>query len=350
MPDLVLVPAPVLPTIPSPESRPEDDPITRRAHLHAVPSGLSLPLPDLQQAPSRRHGLILPSTSSWWSPNALRPAKLTQLARPGSPPAAVPEKWQITQRARDMLQLIRPGGIDTRTLVRRTGMQLSLAVQMLSWLRQQKFLETRDGIHYPGELMTKLTTNSLLTGTLIDLRDELGAAVYISSYTDGEIIIQESSSSETAPAVKEQTPFGLTAHANAVGKSLLAQQNFASRMDHLSRYPFIQLTDRTITDERTLFRHLDVDGPHAAQFDLLEYADTELCVAYSLGLPGRASSIALSMPADQHPRLIAAARTLSQRATGILLAHLLADDMQQPTAHHTGQWEHTDPLARRALP
>ncbi|WP_225804594.1 IclR family transcriptional regulator C-terminal domain-containing protein [Streptomyces sp. NK15101] len=263
MSDLVLVSTPVLPTIPSPPPRPKDDPATRRAHLHAVPTDLSLSLPDPHEPP-RRHHLSLPSGSSRWSAGALRPARPTQLARPASPPAAVPEKWQITRRARDMLHLIRPDGIDIRTLARRTGVALSFAVQMLSWLREQRFLEARDGIHYPGELMTKLTTNSLLTGTLAELRDELGAAVYISSYTDGEIIIQESSSSDTAPPVTEQTPFGVTAHANAVGKSLLAQQNFVSRMDHLSRYPFIQLTDRTITDERTLFQHLDVDGPHAA--------------------------------------------------------------------------------------
>ncbi|MGA4960412.1 IclR family transcriptional regulator domain-containing protein [Streptomyces lavendulocolor] len=348
--DLVLVSAPVLPTIPSPPPRAKNDAHPPMTHLHAVPAGLSLQFPELQQEVPRRHGLILPSTSSWWSPDALRPARLTQLARPASPPAAVPERWQITQRARDMLQLIRPDGIDTRTLARRTGVTLSLAIQMLNWLREQRFLETRDGINYPGELLTSLTTGSLLTETLAELRDELGAAVYISSYTDGEILIQESSSSDTAPAVTEQTPFGLTAHANAVGKSLLAQQNFAVRMDHLSRYPFIQLTDRTITDERTLFQHLDIDGPHAAQFDLLEYADTDLCVAYSLGMPGRSSSLALSMPADQHPRLIAAARTLSQRATGILLAHLLADDIHQSSVHHTGQWEHTAPPARHALP
>ncbi|MGO4636761.1 hypothetical protein AB4225_38595 [Streptomyces sp. 2RAF24] len=47
--------------------------------------------------------------------------------------------------------------------------------------------------------------------------------------------------------------------------------------------------------------------------------------------------------------LITAARTLSRRATGILLAHLLADDLHQPTVHHPGQWEHTAP-ARHALP
>ncbi|MFG2496486.1 hypothetical protein ACGFSD_36325 [Streptomyces caniferus] len=97
-------------------------------------------------------------------------------------------------------------------------------------------------------------------------------------------------------------------------------------MEHLASYPSVQLTEQTITNSRRLVEVLDDHGPHAAQFDLLEYSRTEICVAYSLGLPGQASSIALSMPAHQHPRLIIAARTLSARATGILLAHLIADD------------------------
>ncbi|MEU6934441.1 hypothetical protein AB0A05_35555 [Streptomyces sp. NPDC046374] len=100
--DLVLVTAPVLPTIPTPPPRTKGDPSTRKPHLHSVPAGLTLPLPDLQPEPSHGHGLILPSGSSWWSPSALRPARLTQLGRPSSTPAAVPETWQITQRARDL--------------------------------------------------------------------------------------------------------------------------------------------------------------------------------------------------------------------------------------------------------
>lgn len=118
-------------------------------------------------------------------------------------------------------------------------------------------------------------------------------------------------------------------------------------MDHLTRYPSVQLTGRTITSRRALIEELDGPGPHSAQFDLLEYSDKALCVAFSLGLPGRASSIALSLPAHQHLRLIDTAITLSRRATGLLLAHLLTDDMQQ---HEGDDWSQTAPSPRRALP
>ncbi|MFD0367624.1 IclR family transcriptional regulator C-terminal domain-containing protein [Streptomyces sp. NPDC127114] len=41
-----------------------------------------------------------------------------------------------------------------------------------------------------------------------------------------------------------------TAHASAVGKSLLAQLDFSGRMNHLARYPSVALTERTITSRR----------------------------------------------------------------------------------------------------
>ncbi|MFE5538727.1 IclR family transcriptional regulator C-terminal domain-containing protein [Streptomyces sp. NPDC056519] len=75
-------------------------------------------------------------------------------------------------------------------------------------------------------------------------------------------------------------PFPEVAHASAVGKSLLAQLDFAGRMDHLARYKPRALTGRTITDPRQLFTELDVHGPHAGQFDLLEYSDKEVCAAF----------------------------------------------------------------------
>lgn len=222
---------------------------------------------------------------------------------------------------------------------------MNMTIKLLDWLREQRLVDTVGGAHRPGPVMllTMGTDPGLLQRTLAELRDELDAAVYLSSYSDGEIRIHEAAHSRTAPPVKEWAPFSDTGHASAVGKSLLAQLDFESRMEHLARYPSVQLTDRTITNPRRLVEVLDGHGPHAAQFDLLEYSRTEVCVAYSLGLPGRASSIALSLPAHQHPRLIAAARSLSVRATGILLAHLVADD-------RTGSLPLADGVPRRALP
>lgn len=118
----------------------------------------------------------------------------------------------------------------------------------------------------------------------------------------------------------------------------------------LGRFPsFIQLTERTLTDERPLFQNLDADGPHAAQFDLLEYADIDCASATLSARP----AVPPASPCRCTPTSIHAhhrhPHRVSRRATGILLAHLLADDIHQPTAHHTGHWD-TTPPARHALP
>ncbi|MFH8254228.1 IclR family transcriptional regulator domain-containing protein [Streptomyces roseolus] len=358
---LVLIPAPSLPTQYRPTPGTDIAPGPHRPQLTALAGSLALPVPDLTPAPSARplvvHEAVDLRGEPWWSARALRPAVLTHLARHSSAPAVVPARWQAAQRARDMLQLIHTAdGIDTRALARRTRMPIHQVVRLLDWLRGEQFVDTVGGVHLPGPLM-KLATGAaqkqdqaLLFDMLASLRDELGAAVYISTYTEGEITVRASASSETAPPVEEVAPFSDSGHASANGKSLLAQLDFTSRMDHLARYPSVQLTGRTITSRLQLIEELDGPGPHSAQFDLLEYSDTALCVAFSLGLPGRASSLALSLPVDQHLRLIDSARTLSRRATGILLAHLLSQDLHQPTAHHTGLWETPPPPARRALP
>ncbi|MFD0367678.1 IclR family transcriptional regulator C-terminal domain-containing protein [Streptomyces sp. NPDC127114] len=360
-PGLVLVPPPVLPTPHGPTPRVEDSPDLERPRLTALIGGLSLDVPDLQPPPAAATPTPgLGSSEPWWSASALRPAVLTDMARHSNTPAVVPARWQLTQRARDMLMLVHTSdGIDTRTLARRARMPLDVAARMLHWLANEGFVESRDTVHFPGPLMILATGHdpeqTLLQDTLGALRDELDAAVYVSTYTDGEITIRQSAFSTTAPPVDEWAPFRDTAHASAVGKSLLAQLDFSGRMNHLTRYPSVALTERTITSRRALIETLDAPGPHSAQFDLLEYSDSALCVAYSLGLPGRASSIALSLPATEHQRLVDAARTLSHRATGILLAHLLADDMHPATSPGAASESKTAgpppaPAARSAAP
>ncbi|MGW6882631.1 hypothetical protein ACWGEU_20490 [Streptomyces goshikiensis] len=105
--------------------------------------------------------------------------------------------------------------------------------------------------------------------------------------------------------------------------SLLQQLDFDQRMDHLSRRRPVRLTSRTITNHSDLFRTLDGNGPHAAQFDLLEYSEAEVCVAIPLGVGGEAGCVALSLPVSQRHRLIEAARTLSSRSAMLLISLLL---------------------------
>ncbi|MFJ3880913.1 IclR family transcriptional regulator C-terminal domain-containing protein [Streptomyces sp. NPDC090077] len=174
--------------------------------------------------------------------------------------------------------------------------------------------------------------------TLDALRDQLGAAVYLSIYTSGEVEILQSSHSPTAPPVQVRAAFTDSAHASAVGKALLADLDFSARMEHLTRYQLRSYTGHTITNLRTLFDNLDGDGPRTLHYDLLEYSDLNLCAAFSLTLPGHdATCVALALPTDQHHRLKRTARALSKLSTG-LLAHLLTTTHDIPDTTPGDVW------------
>ncbi|MFF4324494.1 IclR family transcriptional regulator C-terminal domain-containing protein [Streptomyces sp. NPDC001568] len=275
-----------------------------------------------------------------WSVHALRPAKLNDLARGTPVHCDTPRQWEAAARALDILYLVDGAeGITSRTLSRRTGLSATAVAWLLHWLRSQQYIDTVAGAHHPGPLMKMAHDPAgrgrLLQQTLDSLRDEIGAAVYASGYIDGDIDVFRSASSATAPPVEQWVDFRDCAHASAVGKSLLAQLDFDGRMNHLARYRPVQLTQRTITSPRTLFETLDGHGPHAAQFDLLEYSHREVCAAFPLGIPGRATAVALSLPATEHHRLLSAATALSERCAGLLLTLLLTHDTPYRSTPHS---------------
>ncbi|MFD8145459.1 IclR family transcriptional regulator C-terminal domain-containing protein [Streptomyces sp. NPDC059708] len=259
----------------------------------------------------------------------------TNMFRHRSAAAVAPVSWEVVQRAGDLVTLVDDaGGIDTRSLAQRAGLPVESTTRLLAWLDRQQLVATRAGVHFPGPVM-ELPDRSghlLLHRALSGLRDEVGAAVYLSGYTDGDVRVVQCASSESAPPVVEWVDFRTAAHASAMGKSLLAQLDNDSRMDHLARHPAARLTARTITDPSALLAHLDRGGPHGAQFSLLEYSPEVVCAAVPLGLPGQVSSVALSLPVRQYPRLLAAARRLPQLAPGLLLAGLLGERSQEPAA------------------
>ncbi|WP_128512369.1 IclR family transcriptional regulator domain-containing protein [Streptomyces inhibens] len=343
-PRLVRVPAPRLGQVRGPGwvqremSRPEtgspaDDRPQLSAHSGAARpvDGLLLPLPPEQpgfmpSAPADENEGHEP-----WSANALRPAVLTDMARRTPAHTDTPQQWKAAVRALDILYLVdAAGGITTRALARRSGLPLAAVAWLLHWLRGQHLISTVAGAHFPGPLMEMTRDpeqrDRLLQQTLAGLRDQLGAAVYVSGYAHGDVEVLQSAYGPEAPAVEEWVNFRDAAHASAVGKSLLAQLDFDGRMNHLARYRPIKLTDRTITNPRALFETLDGHGPHAAQFDLLEYSPLEVCAAFPLGIPGQATCVALSLPAGQRHRLLPAARALSERSAGLLMALLLTDE------------------------
>ncbi|MFE4023946.1 IclR family transcriptional regulator C-terminal domain-containing protein [Streptomyces sp. NPDC059101] len=323
--------------------------------------GLLLPLPprqlgtELSMPPDAESG-----REPWWSANALRPAVMTEMARRTLAYADTPQQWKAAARALDILYLVDAAdGITTRDLARRSGLALGPVAWLLHWLRGQHLVSTVAGAHFPGPLM-RMTRHpeqrvQLLQQTLTGLRDRLGAAVYVSDYEGGDVNVLHTAHGPQAPPVKEWVAFRDTAHASAVGKSLLAQLDFDGRMDHLARYRPIKLTSRTITNPRALFEALDGHGPHAAQFDLLEYSHHEVCAAFPLGIPGQATCVALSLPAKQRHRLLTAARELSERSAGLLMALMLADETAaarrpRPSTTAEGMPPATAAETRRALP
>lgn len=274
-----------------------------------------------------------PGRSLVWSAAPLRKASLTHLAQQVPPSSQPLQRWQSAQRVLEVLQIISGAGrpVGERHLAWATSLPHQVMQRLLMWLCQQHLaLRTPDGGYVPGPALRLIAVAEHgQPGTVIDqvlagLRDAVGAAVYIGTYSRGEVSITGGADGPTTPGVEERVAFSEAAHATAVGKSLLAQLDFDQRMDHLSRHRPIALTQRTITDGAALFHNLDGHGPNAAQFDILEYSDGVVCMAVPLVIDGEVGCVALSLPVAQRHRLIQAARILSSRSAGLLLSLVLA--------------------------
>ncbi|MFE5560325.1 IclR family transcriptional regulator C-terminal domain-containing protein [Streptomyces sp. NPDC056544] len=262
-----------------------------------------------------------------WTPPPARP-------RPGGEGSLhAPAEWEDSLRVLDVLQLIRESGcVETTDVARTAGITPQGAEELLAWLTANGLTRPLNtGTHGPGPLLIEIARgNSVLQSVLDQLRDDTGAAVYISTYTDGEIAIPHLAWGPDAPQVTVTVDFKETAHASAVGKSLLSQLPPDGRADLLSRHQPKPLTARTITDTVELIDTIDRYGPQSAYFDVFEYSDAEVCVALSLPLANQACSVALSLPVAAHHRLLEAAQTLSDRSTGLLLALVLATNPTPP--------------------
>jgi len=148
------------------------------------------------------------------------------------------------------------GGVTDVQIARETGLPTGHLASLLVMLRREGYVEqVSDGAYVSGESLVLLgsgTTRQEALGvklqeTLTELRDSVGAAVYISRYIDGEVRITQFADGPHAPAVNEWVAFRSAAHASAVGKCLLTQLDQNSRRDHISRHKIARLTSRTIT-------------------------------------------------------------------------------------------------------
>ncbi|MFE7134089.1 IclR family transcriptional regulator [Streptomyces sp. NPDC057638] len=224
------------------------------------------------------------------------------------------------------------GGVTDVQIARETGLPTGHLAPMLAMLVREGYVErVADGAYTIGDSLVLIGSGATrqqaleakLQDTLTQLRDSLGAAVYISRYIDGEVRITQFADGPRAPRVHEYVDFRYAAHAAAVGKCLLTQLDRNARRDHLSRHKITRFTSRTITSERLLFSKLDSQPPTVPVLDLQEYAVGTVCAAVPLTAGAAVGSLALSLPIEHAHRLRAAADTLNRKAAPVVLSLVL---------------------------
>ncbi|WP_455362385.1 IclR family transcriptional regulator [Streptomyces sp. SYSU K21746] len=221
------------------------------------------------------------------------------------------------------------GGVTDAQIARETGLPAAHLSPMLLMLRREGYVvQVSDGAYAIGDSMVLLGSGvdrqqalqAKLQETLDQLRDSVGAAVYISRYVDGEVRITQFADGPRTPKVNEWVDFRSAAHASAVGKCLLTQLDQNGRRDHLSRHKIARLTSRTITSEKILFSKLDSQPATVPVLDLQEYAVGTVCAAVPITAGAAVGCLALSMPVEHAHRLRSAAQALNRRAAPVLLS------------------------------
>lgn len=222
-----------------------------------------------------------------------------------------------------------PGGVVEYRLVQDTGLPPGHLAHLLQMLCREGYLDQLgDGTYVVGEPLVLLgaggsrdqALRERLDRTLAELRDAVGAAVYLSRYHEGELEVIGYADSPRTPAAQEWVDFRSAGHATAIGKCLLGQLDHDARRDHLSRHKAARLTSRTITDERLLLGVLDRQPPTVPVLDLQEYAVGTVCAAAPRTAGSSVGCLALSLPVEHAHRLRRAAETLSSKAAPVMLS------------------------------
>jgi DNA-binding IclR family transcriptional regulator len=220
------------------------------------------------------------------------------------------------------------GGVTDVQIARETALPTGHLLPLLLMLRREGYVQQAGGGGYiVGESLVLLGSgdrrqarNDKLRRKLGEIRDSIGAAVYISRYIDGEVKITQYADGPKTPRVNEWVDFRSAAHASAVGKCLLSQLDHDGRRDHFARHKTARLTSRTITNEKVLFRKLDSQPPTVPVLDLQEYAVGTVCAAVPITAGKSVGCLALSMPVEHAHRLRQAADALNRTAAPLLLS------------------------------
>ena len=202
-----------------------------------------------------------------------------------------PTLIQSVQRALRVLEVIgeHDGRARAKEIARGAGLPLATTYHLLRTCAHEGWLQRLDdGSYVLGHRIdvvrdqgTAARGVALARPALEWLRDELGGAVYLARWTDGEIVVVEIVDSARAPRIDLWVGMHDAGHATALGKCILGQLPPDERDDYLSRHPLHDLTPRTVVDRR----RLRLPAPDQVAVDDGEYAVGVSCLAAAVATP-----------------------------------------------------------------
>lgn len=209
------------------------------------------------------------------------------------------------QRALRLVDVVasEPRPVTPKALARLTGLTLGTTYNIVRTLVHEGYLA-----HEPDGLVLGPRFPALRPGedegvflahvrtALHEVVEKTGATAYLSRYSNGEVHLVDIVDARRCPRVELWVGTQESAHATALGKQILAELPWESRLDYLSRHPLAELTPYTISDKRALLAQLERLA--TATVDREEYALGFTCLAVPVRAPGIIASLAISLPTN----------------------------------------------------
>lgn len=193
---------------------------------------------------------------------------------------------QSVQRALRLVEeLGTRGSAVAKELARATGLPVSTTYHLLRTLAYEGYVcRESDGTYHLGPAFRTIAESSQHSAVLTRarpvmraLRDQLKAPVYLALYDDGEISVVEIAASPSVPGIDLWVGIHESAHATALGKSVLSLLAPQARADYLARHPLHALTQHTVTDRVNLEAQIAKAGATARDDE--EYLTGVRCLA-----------------------------------------------------------------------
>ncbi len=199
--------------------------------------------------------------------------------------AARPTLIQSVQRALRVVEIVgeHEGRARAKEIARAAGLPLATTYHLLRTCTHEGWLQRLDdGSYVLGHRIDVIRDHGTAARGVAQarpalewLRDQLGGAVYLARYCDGEIVVADIVDSPRAPRIDLWVGIHDAGHATALGKCILAQLPADARSEYLSRHPLHDLTPRTVVDPR----RLRLPAPDELAVDDGEYAVGIGCLA-----------------------------------------------------------------------